>query len=321
MQVIELEEPYDEKLIPDGPVVLALGFFDGVHRGHQAVIREAGRQAAALGAGLAVMTLDRYPGEVFNPDCRNFRYLTSQGRKLALFEELGVDICYVAHFTAAFHTLSQQDFVDSYVAGLHAVRVVAGSDYTYGTKPYENGGDMAHLSEYANGRFEVTVVSHLLDGNEKISSTRIRKALDRGNVELAEELLGRFYETTGTVVHGFERGRKLGFPTLNLECRERLIIPAEGVYAAFVRFEGEEKRYMGMASIGRNETFGEGLERTVEINLLDFSAMVYGRSVSVEWVKLLRGMQKFSGPAELVAQLTYDRERTRRILEKRNHNG
>ncbi|WP_334117530.1 riboflavin biosynthesis protein RibF [Ligilactobacillus sp.] len=319
MQVVKLQEPYDDNLIPDGPVVLCLGFFDGVHRGHQAVILEGRRRAEKLGARLAVMTLDRYPGIVFNnEENRDFAYLSSERRKLELFERLGVDICYVVSFDEKFYTLSQQDFVEKYIVSLHAVCAVAGSDYTYGKMPYANGGDMSHLKGYARGRFEVVRVSHILDGAEKISSTRIRKALKEGDVRLAEELLGYPYETSGQVVHGFERGRKLGFPTLNIETREPVMIPSEGVYAVFVRFEGEEKRYMGMASIGRNETFGNHFEKTVEINLLDFSDMVYGKTVFIEWIELLRGMKKFGGADELIDQLNHDRKRTRRILEKRN---
>ena len=300
MQVVKLQEPYDNNLIPEGPIVLCLGFFDGVHRGHQAVIREGKRRAEKLGAKLAIMTLDRYPGIVFNNEAnKDFAYLSSERKKLELFERFGVDLCYVVSFDEKFYTLSQQDFVEKYIVSLHAVCAVAGSDYTYGKMPYANGGDM-------------------LDDGEKISSTRIRKALRKGNVKMAADLLGYSYETSGQVVHGFERGRKLGFPTLNLETKEPVMIPAEGVYAVFVRFEGEEKRYMGMASIGRNETFGNHFEKTIEINLLDFSDMVYGKNVFVEWIEFLRGMKKFSGAKDLIEQLNHDKERTRKILEKRN---
>lgn len=245
MQVVKLQEPYDNNLIPDGPIVLCLGFFDGVHRGHQAVIREGKMRAEKLGAKLAIMTLDRYPGIVFNNEAnKDFAYLSSERKKLELFERFGVDLCYVVSFDEKFYTLSQQDFVEKYIVSLHAVCAVAGSDYTYGKMPYANGGDMSHLEGYANGRFEVVKVSHMLDDGEKISSTRIRKALRKGNVKMAADLLGYSYETSGQVVHGFERGRKLGFPTLNLETKEPVMIPSEGVYAVFVRFEGEEKRYM-----------------------------------------------------------------------------
>lgn len=319
MQVVKLQEPYDNNLIPDGPIVLCLGFFDGVHRGHQAVIREGKRRAENLGTKLAIMTLDRYPGIVFNNEAnKDFAYLSSERKKLELFERFGVDLCYVVSFDEKLYTLSQQDFVEKYIVSLHAVCTVAGSDYTYGKMPYANGGDMSHLEGYANGRFEVVKVSHMLDDGEKISSTRIRKALRKGNVKMAADLLGYSYETSGQVVHGFERGRKLGFPTLNLETKEPVMIPAEGVYAVFVRFEGEEKRYMGMASIGRNETFGNHFEKTIEINLLDFSDMVYGKNVFVEWIELLRGMKKFSSAKDLIEQLNHDKERTRKILEKRN---
>lgn len=144
------------------------GLFDGVHRGHQAVIREGKRRAEKLGAKLAIMTLDRYPGIVFNNEAnKDFAYLSSERKKLELFERFGVDLCYVVSFDEKFYTLSQQDFVEKYIVSLHAVCAVAGSDYTYGKMPYANGGDMSHLEGYANGRFEVVKVSHMLDDGEK----------------------------------------------------------------------------------------------------------------------------------------------------------
>lgn len=156
MQVVKLQEPYDNNLIPDGPIVLCLGFFDGVHRGHQAVIREGKMRAEKLGAKLAIMTLDRYPGIVFNNEAnKDFAYLSSERKKLELFERFGVDLCYVVSFDEKFYTLSQQDFVEKYIVSLHAVCAVAGSDYTYGKMPYANGGDMSHLEGYAK-RFVAT---------------------------------------------------------------------------------------------------------------------------------------------------------------------
>lgn len=317
MQVIKLQEPYDKQIIPQSQVVLCLGFFDGVHRGHQQVILTAQKKARQLGAKLAVLTLDRYPGLIFAKEQnKNFTYLTSLQQKLQLLEKLGVDTCYIASFTPTFYQLSQQAFADKYLRGLNAVCVVAGSDYTYGKDPKQNYGDMAHLSAYLNQQIEVIEVEHLMLDNQKISSTVIRAALDQGDLSLARDLLGYSYTTEAKVVHGFERGRTLGFPTLNLELLDQVRIPKEGVYATWVKFEDDDQWYMGMASIGRNETFGEDFAVTIEINLLNFSKMVYGKKVLVKWEQYLRPMQKFNGPDALIAQLKLDQVHTKEVLTK-----
>lgn len=308
MKIVKLKEPYDKNAIVDSPIILALGFFDGVHRGHQEVIKRAIEKGKSLGVKVAVMTFDRHPKIIFqNIDGEKFKYLTMLDEKLEHFKNLGVDIAYVVKFDENLAYLSPQDFIDKYVVGLHAICVVAGQDYTYGKHDIAN---MDTISDFAKGRFEIITVDHLQRNNQKISSTQIRKDLDSGNVEAANLLLGYQYENHGTVEHGFKRGRKIGFPTLNVSIPKNERILGEGVYAVKVKIDKDNSWYEGMASIGHNETFGDDLEKTVEINLFNFDKSVYGEKVIVKWYKFLREMVKFDSVEELIDQLNKDKRDT-----------
>ena len=308
MEIVKLKEPYDKNAIVNSPIVLALGFFDGVHRGHQEVIKRAIEKGKSLGVKVAVMTFDRHPKIIFqNIDGEKFKYLTMLDEKLEHFKNLGVDIAYVVKFDENLAYLSPQDFIDKYVVGLHAICVVAGQDYTYGKHDIAN---MDTISDFAKGRFEIITVDHLQRNNQKISSTQIRKDLDSGNVEAANLLLGYQYENHGTVEHGFKRGRKIGFPTLNVSIPKNERILGEGVYAVKVKIDKDNSWYEGMASIGHNETFGDDLEKTVEINLFNFDKSVYGEKVIVKWYKFLREMVKFDSVEELIDQLNKDKRDT-----------
>lgn len=308
MKIVKLKEPYDKNTIVDSPIVLALGFFDGVHRGHQEVIKRAIEKGKSLGVKVAVMTFDRHPKIIFqNIDGEKFKYLTMLDEKLEHFKNLGVDIAYVVKFDENLAYLSPQDFIDKYVVGLHAICVVAGQDYTYGKHDIAN---MDTISDFAKGRFEIITVDHLQRNDQKISSTQIRKDLDSGNVEAANLLLGYQYENHGTVEHGFKRGRKIGFPTLNVSIPKNERILGEGVYAVKVKIDKDNLWYEGMASIGHNETFGDDLEKTVEINLFNFDKSVYGEKVIVKWYKFLREMVKFDSVEELIDQLNKDKRDT-----------
>ncbi|KRM72752.1 riboflavin biosynthesis protein RibF [Lacticaseibacillus brantae] len=307
MQVIDIVPPLDSKAIASTPIVLALGFFDGVHRGHQAVINRAYQIAQAKQLPLAVMTFDQHPAIIYRHVApEDIRYLSDRPRKIELMATFGVDVFYIVHFTPEFAALSPQAFVDQYLVGLHADTVVAGFDYTYGKRDVAN---MQTLPDYAHGRFDIEVVAEHDAAGEKISSTRIRDALDSGDIDTANGLLGYAYRTTGVVVHGEARGRTLGFPTINIETTRGQRLPGIGIYAVKVLVDGNW--WLGMASVGRNVTFGANRPVTVEINLLDFSGDLYGQSVTVQWDHYLRGEVKFTGADALVAQLQQDEQDTR----------
>ncbi|MFT8740710.1 MAG: riboflavin biosynthesis protein RibF [Liquorilactobacillus satsumensis] len=307
MQIIKLEEPFDKAQIPAGSVVLALGFFDGVHRGHQAVIETARQEARKRGVKLAIMTLTPHPSIIFqHVPPEKVTYLTSLERKLQLFAHFGAEIAYVVALNSQVSKMGPQEFVDKYMVGLHAQAIVAGEDYTYGTEKIAN---MELLPQYAQARFAVIKVRHLKQMGQKISSTRIRTCLDHGQITQANHLLGYCYENDGVIVHGKQVGRTLGFPTINISVGQGERLPAEGIYAVKVRLLG--KTVDGMASIGRNETFGSNNAPTLEINLLDFSQMVYGEHVVVQWHQYLRGQVKFPNAQALIVQLKRDEKNVR----------
>lgn len=311
MEIIKLSEPYQPSQLPKEPSVLALGFFDGVHLGHQKVIKTAKKIACERGLKLAVMTFDRQPKLMYQKHPKPALYLTLLARKLELFEQLGADIAYVVTFDEHLASMGPQEFVDKYMVGLSAQVVVAGQDYTYGKKELAN---METLPSFAQGRFDIVAVDHLVlaASTSKVGSTAIRAYLDQGQVDQANELLGYPFQTKGLVVHGFARGRTIGFPTINLEIDPSQHLPAPGVYATQVELLGQT--YLGMASVGYNETFGDNFDLTVEIYLLDFAKDVYGQEATVAWYHWLRPMVKFASVAELIDQLKADESNVRQYF-------
>ncbi|APB31004.1 bifunctional riboflavin kinase/FAD synthetase [Vagococcus teuberi] len=311
MQIINIHHPYDPEKLPQDDVVLALGFFDGVHRGHQEVINTAKKIADEKGLKLAVMTFNHHPAVVFQKiDHKKMKYITTIEQKEERMTRLGVDYLYVIEFTSSFAGLSPQEFVDEYMVGLHAKVVVAGFDYTYGKKDIAN---MSILPTYAKDRFEIVEVQKLSDREEKVSSTAIRECMKIGDMRAANQLLGYAYETTGVVVHGDKRGRLLGFPTANIKAPSYSLLPKVGVYV--VKIKVADKWYMGMAQIGYNITFETNRPMTIEVNILDFSDDIYGEQVSVEWLHFLRGEKKFDNVDGLIAQLKQDEQDTREYFD------
>lgn len=307
MEVIHIHHPLDSRQIPDEPVVLAMGFFDGVHRGHQAVIERAKTIAQAKGVKLAVLTYDHHPALVYRPlEADDRKYLSTTDRKLHQLDRLGVDRVFLVNYTGEFAAQTPQEFVDHYLVGFHTAVAVAGFDHTYGKKDVAT---MARLPEYAQGRFEVVTVAEEASNHEKISSSRIREAMKAGDIDTANQLLGYTYRSNGLVVHGEARGRTIGYPTANVMTPENEWIPGIGIYTA--RLKVGAIWYPGMVSVGRNVTFGDDRPITVEMNLLDFQGNLYGEPVEVEWHHRLRGEVKFAGVDPLVAQLKQDEAATR----------
>jgi len=314
VEIIKLHHPYLADEIPEDKVVLALGFFDGVHRGHQEVIFRAKSLADKNNLKLAVMTFNQHPSIVFKKlNLDQHKYLSTVSRKEELMEKIGVDYLYEVDFTSAFASLTPQDFVDQYIVGLHAQTVVAGFDYSFGKKEVAS---MAHLPMYANNRFEIVVVEKQTLREEKISSTRIRSALEVGDMAVANNLLGYIYATPGRVIHGDARGRLLGFPTANIEVENYVKLPRKGVYVVEIVVGG--RTYKGMASIGHNVTFEPNRPLTVEVYILDFNADIYGEEVKVLWHDYLRDEKKFDSIDALIAQLEQDELDTAQFFEQTN---
>lgn len=310
MKVIYLHHPYNPEQIVNEDTVLTLGFFDGVHRGHQAVIAQAKKIADQKHMKLALMTFNHHPALVFKQvGPQGILYLSPIPRKIELMAQQGVDILYIVEFTSHFANLSPQAFVDQYVVGLHAKVAVGGFDYTFGAHA---DADITTMPDYAKGRFEVVTVGKLAHSSEKISSSLIRELMAQGNVDLVNTMLGYTYQTDGLVVHGLARGRTLNYPTANIFNESQQKIPGIGVYS--VKIEVNGTWYPAMASVGYNVTFGDSKYATVEINIFDFSDYIYGEKVKVRWYHRLRGEVKFNGADELVAQLNRDKVDTQQYF-------
>lgn len=302
MQKIYLRHPYDISKIIQEPIVIALGYFDGVHLGHQRVIKMAVNEARLRGIKAAVMTFSQHPKIVYqkmNP--KEMFYLSANPRKEELFEQMGLDIMYMIDYTFDFGSQSPQAFVDNYLVALNVEVVVAGFDYTYGKRDIAN---MQTLPEHAKGRFEIIEVPELILHQKKIGSSSIKTLIEEGKMDIANEELGYIYQTSGVVIHGDKRGRLLGYPTANILTNELELIPAVGVYAVEIEIHGHW--YIGMASIGYNITFEANRKMTCEVYILDFNQTIYGESVKIKWHHYLRPELKFDGVEGLIAQLDQD---------------
>jgi riboflavin kinase/FMN adenylyltransferase len=309
MQEIYLHHPYLPEQIPKEEVVLVLGYFDGVHRAHQQVIRRGREIAKQKGLKLALMTFDKQPLLVFKKfHARLLTSLTPPDLKRDWMAKLGVDYYYVTTFTSSFASLPPQKFVDQYMAGLNAKVVVTGFDYTYGPKEIAN---LLNLPKYAKGRFAVESVPEFKVQDRKVSSTWIRELLSKGDIKQANQLLGFTYIIEGIVVRGDGRGRTLGFPTANIEVSESVYLPGVGVYINAIEIAG--KKYRAMGSVGHNETFGEGKRLTVELNIFAFDQQIYGEKVKIYWLHYLRAQKKFANVKDLVQQLNKDKNLADRL--------
>lgn len=303
MKMIKITHPHHlaKQNVPKS--VMALGFFDGVHKGHQKVIQTAKQKAEELNVECAVMTFDPHPSIVLKKNIQQIEYITPLQEKLKFIEDLGIDRLYLVEFTESFSSLQPQQFVDQYIIGLNAIHVVAGFDFTFGRF---GKGTMETLPFYSRGAFTHTTVEKLTDGERKISSSLVRNAIKNGDVSYACSLLGRPHQVSGKVIHGEKRGRTIGFPTANIELSESYITPPTGVYAVKISMNGKE--YAGICNIGYKPTFHEKRpdKPSIEVHIFDFHEEIYDIDVTVKWFKRIRSEQKFSGVEELIAQIKRD---------------
>lgn len=291
-----------------GRCVVTIGVFDGVHRGHQQIVRAVVDRAAALRVPSVVVTFDPHPAEVVRPGSHP-PMLTSQRYRADLLEQLGVDVVCVLPFTREFSRLTPDGFVHQVlVESLHASAVVVGENFRYGVKA---AGDVTSLAA-AGRRFGFSVEGANLLGSPDTtwSSTYVRSCVQAGDVEQAARVLGREHRVDGVVVRGDQRGRELGYPTANLQPLPWSAVPADGVYAGHL-VRGTA-RLPAAISIGTNPTF-EGLDRRVESYVLDFSGDLYGEQVGVSFTARLRETLRFDGVPELLEQMDRDVARTREL--------
>ena|SRR5690625_313522 len=307
MQTIRLT--YPDVLInePMPKTVAALGFFDGIHQGHHAVITEAVQIAQLEQKESAVITFHPHPSVVLQQSNKSVQYITPIAEKEALLSEMGVDRLYIITFNKALSQLSPEQFIEHFIVDLHIEHVVAGFDFTFGHK---GKGNMENIATFGFDALTTTVIDKIELQNEKVSSTKIRQALKVGNVLEVNTLLGRPYEASGTVITGDKRGRLLGFPTANIQVDNLKLLPKQGVYA--VKITVEDVIYEGMANLGVKPTFiKEETQPTLEVFIFDFDQEIYGENVTVYWYEYIRDEKKFNGVDEIVQQLTKDEQQIR----------
>lgn len=315
MKTIEITYPFDVSPLPVPPISLAIGFFDGLHLGHQAVIHKAISNAKKLNLTPAVMTFSPHPREVLGKT--DFKgYLTPLQEKLRQLEKMGIQQVYVVHFDQTFANLEKEKFISNVLVPLHVSAATTGFNFTFGRRGL---GTAADLMQLGKGLFEVEIVDPIIMGGQAVSSTRIRKALSAGDVSLANDLLGRPYRIQGEVVHGDKRGRQIGFPTANVEPQQPYYLPAHGVYV--VRAFFKETIAYGVMNVGVRPTFDQAAVKTkLEVHLFDQSPQLdlYGEVLQVDLLHYLRKEAKFSSITSLVKQIELDRSQAVQWLS--NHN-
>lgn len=289
---------------------MALGYFDGVHIGHQKVIGKAVDIAREKGKKAAVMTFHPHPSVVLKQLNKREDYLTPIEEKARLIRKLGVDELYIVKFNKAFSQLTPQEFVDLYLIRLDVKHVVAGFDFSYGRMAK---GNMTTLKEESRNMFGITVVSKVELENVKVSTTNIRELIICGDVDQAIPLLGRPYAIKGMVVHGDKRSKTMGFPTANIKTHSPFVFPKTGVYA--VEMETDHGRFKGICNVGFRTALHEDDQKPIiEVHLFNFNDDLYGETVTIFWYKKIRDEQNFDGVEQLKVQLAHDQQKALEIL-------
>lgn len=296
-------------------VVVALGNFDGVHLGHQAVIRRALEVGREKGRRVVAATFDPHPRAVIRPGAEPWLLSTPETRRELLLG-CGVDEVGVIRFDAELSRKSPEEFVDDVLLGeLGASDVVVGENFRFGYKASGGVEELAATLRRSGGEAHPVRIQGLREaanGEDEISSSRIRELLSEGEAAKAARLLGRSYTVRGGVVEGDRRGATIGFPTANLEPDPRVLVPARGVYAGHASVSSSGESFLACTNIGVAPTF-DRRENRIEAHLLDFEGDLYGETIEVGFAERLRPEQKFSGLEELKAQISRDVERARRL--------
>jgi riboflavin kinase / FMN adenylyltransferase len=314
MKTIEISYPFDLSTESIESTSLAIGFFDGLHLGHRAVIYKAIQKAKDLDVTPAVMTFSPHPREVLGKAAFT-GYLTPLKEKLYQLERLGMGQVYVVNFDLPFANLEKEKFISDVLVPLNVSVVTTGFNFTFGHRGLGTAKDLMHLGK---GLFDVEIVDPIIMGNRAVSSTRTRNALSTGDISLANDLLGRPYRIQGEVVHGDKRGRQIGFPTANIEPSQAFFLPAHGVYV--VRAFFRESVGYGIMNVGVRPTFDNSAVKTkLEVHLLDQPAHLdlYGEVLEVELLHYLRKEAKFSSIELLVEQIESDRSNAVQWLAKK----
>ena len=298
MKIIHLD--INDVQTNDKDLVLCLGFYDGLHLGHQKLINKA----LAEGYPVGVMTFDIAPAVLLGKK-ENYS-LTSTFDKADILEEMGVKFLYIMHFEKETLKVTKDEFIEKVLKPLNPKKSFVGSDYKFGTL---GEGDAAYLKQF----FDVEVVELEKVDNIKISSKKIRELVEEGKVEQANKLLGRPYRICGLVVEGNHNGQKIDFPTANLELDYTYVFPKEGVYMGYGYFMGRKRK--AMICVGTHPTINQLMKPIIEVHIIDFNENLYGRELYVDFISYLRPVFMFGSMEKLKEQLIKDEEKTKNSLQ------
>ena len=291
--------------------VVTTGTFDGVHLGHQTIISKLNRLAEDHDGESIILTFHPHPRFVIKPDDKSLKLIQTLDERIALFEKYGVDNLVVASFSKAFSQISANEYISHFLVDkFHPKVIVIGYDHQFGK---DRGGDVTLLKSYrAQYGFEVEEIGKRMLEDISISSSKIREALNSGDVQSAAILLGHPFSISGFVVKGAQIGQSIGFPTANIHVSaDYKLIPKTGVYA--VQVLHKDRQFTGMLNIGYRPTF-EGTGKTIEVNIFDFNESIYGEQINIKLIDRIRDEQKFGSKDLLIQQLMKDRSESIKIL-------
>ncbi len=287
-------------------IVSAIGYFDGLHLGHMALVKETLSISKTKGYKSALMTFDHQPGYILGY-LKEEKYLSSMLDRKEILEQLGIDYLFIIDFSKDVAKLTPEKFIQKYLFNVSIKHLVCGFDFRFG---YKNQGDASYLLEYPD--IDISVIDEVIYNNIKISSSRIRQCLDLGKIKEANILLGRNYTITGKIIKGRQIGRTIGFATANVDYNN-YYLPKRGVYVVKTYIHNQE--YMGMCNIGLNPTFSELSYYSLEVNILDFNEDIYGEYLKVEFYDIIREEKSFANRQGLIDQLIHDQQYIRNYFK------
>ena len=301
-----------EEFSPDFKVVLTLGTFDGVHIGHQSILKQLNQNAKKIGGESVLLTFYPHPRHVLFPDDQKLKLLTTIEERSKILESYGLKHLIVQEFTPAFSRIKSVNFVrDILVNKLKAEKLIIGYDHHFGRNREGNLDELVKLSDLYG--YSIERIDPQKFKNISVSSSKIRKLIVNNKIEEATDYLGHSFCLKGKVVKGKQNGNKIGFPTANIQIENKWkLIPNDGVYAVMVEYNS--KKYSAMMNIGYNPTFASK-ERTLEVHILDFNKDIYGEELRVEFIKIIRKEKKFNSEQELKKTLKIDENKIRNLLK------
>lgn len=293
----------------DTPISACIGFFDGLHKGHQALIKEVQKQAINTGTESAIITFSPDPWTVIHKKSK-VNHITPIKDKIQVAKDLGIDNFITIHFDDHTSQLSPQEFIEKILLRMNVKHLVVGADFKFGHK---GAGDVQYLQEHATMFFDTHVLELDTKDDQKIGTTQITQAILRGDMEQVTALLGRPYHVSGRVVPGKQQGRKIGFPTANIDVIDEYVMPAGGIYVGHIYID--DVAYQAVLNVGYNPTFNTNDYISVESFILDFDQDIYGKHVKQTFLKRLRAEEKFDSIESLVEQMTQDVSDARAYFE------